>query len=185
MVIDPSSRDHPCDIYGAALAPVQLGGMVIDARECSKPIPGKPLHVPGPLRIRANANVQLGGDLIWLVDDFDLSGVISITAKPGGGAYSLYVLKPWDPANTGQCATGSSKGIRMTGGGFNTGPNTKVMLYSSEMVDVLTSLSMTGQIYACDVRLGASTSLQYGGFGAQVPARAAGLELLTMTDVTK
>ncbi|WNB87383.1 hypothetical protein [Cellulomonas sp. ATA003] len=43
------------------------------------------------------------------------------------------------------------------------------MLYSSEKIDVATSLSMAGQIYGCDVRLGASTHLMYGQFGTMTP----------------
>ncbi|WNB87382.1 hypothetical protein [Cellulomonas sp. ATA003] len=95
---------------------------MIDARQCSGPIASKPAHVPGPLKIRVNVTVELSGDMVWLVDDFDLSGYITVRSKPGTGTHSLYVIKPWDPARTGACATGAAKGIRMTGAGSSPTP---------------------------------------------------------------
>jgi hypothetical protein len=182
--LDPYSAAHPCDISGYQIGPHPLPSIVIDARECSGPIASKPGHVPGPLRIRVDVTVELSGDMVWLVDDFDLSGNITVNSQPGTGTHSLYVIKPWGRGPDDSCATGAAKGIRMTGGGFITDANTKVMLYSSELVDVGTTLSMAGQIYGCDVRLGAPTQLLYGQFGTMTPAVSAGWRLVSKRDVT-
>jgi hypothetical protein len=182
MMIDPSSYHHPCDIAGWASSAVKLGNMQIDARECSQTvIPGRSQHKAGPLKINAAATLELTGDLIWLVDDFDLTGYISVTSTTG--PHSVYVIKPWERAPTDPCPTGATKGIDMLGGGFRTGPDTKIMLYSSGRADVRTDINMSGQIYGCDVRLAALTQLQFGNFSIMTPPVAAGLRLVSKTDV--
>jgi hypothetical protein len=175
-LMDPYNDPQSCVIQGWAATPVNLGDIVIDARNCPK------------VTIQAVANVNLTGDLIWLVNDFDLSGYINVTSDPNapdpmGEGFAVYIIRPWDPANPTTCAPGLDHGISLSSGGFTTGPRTKVMLYSTAGVDVRSSVSMTGQIYGCDVRIGGTTRLDDGQFGAMIPKVNAGLRLVSQADV--
>jgi hypothetical protein len=178
-LMDPYNDPNSCIIQGWTPYPVPLGDIVIDARSC--PV----------VTIKAIANVSLTGDMIWLVNDFDLSGNINVTSAPGATpdaeGYAVYIIRPWDPAHTSTttgCTPGFEHGIKLSGGGFTTGPRTKVMLYSTAGVDIRSNLSMTGQIYGCDVRIGGTTRLDDGAFGAMIPKVNAGLRLMSQGDVS-
>ena len=119
------------------------------------------------------SSVGLGGGLtIKLYADAVLftSGATIKTAfkveSGDGNKHSLYIIEPWPTAKT-SCSTGGGtvNGITFNTTGYSQGANTQVMIYTPGTISNTTGgtpiVTLTGQLYGCNVTLSTAFKLNY------------------------
>ncbi len=146
--------------WGARSSDSPLGVLADSRADCPNgvtmrtPRPGQLIAIPNtvPTQYYPPLVVTLTGDVTLVVTKFQLDGVLRFQADPATTReYAVAIVSPW-PSDAQGCPDVPLADITLLNGGIVTGPRTRVLLYSSNAVQLGPSSTsdrmqkLTGQI---------------------------------------
>lgn len=179
--IKPAAWINPCSTAGspAWTTPLTITNDTVFNTMGASECPSGLTLGGSPMKIVLNA------DAVIFVKKFTQNGAIEVRSGDGQ-EHDLYIIHPWPATQTVCPSSPSGDNITLSSGAWTQPDNkTRVMLYSSQGVNVTTNPTIRGQLYGCNVQAATGTKLIFAAVGAaSAPPDLSGLELTHIRDVT-
>ena len=121
--------------------------------------------------------LKLRNDLTIITSNFYNTGSLTVTSveadgvTPSATPRTLRIIVPWTATQT-SCASGTT--MKFDAGGTSFASNVTTFLYSSGNVELTNGISLSGQIYGCQVTASVATTINFVKVGAPSDATTAG-----------